>query len=823
MIWSLILSGTLAISLVVVLALKKDRIIQYFVSEANKKISTPIDVGKIDISAFAHFPSISIDLHNVIVKESYEQDKGILARAKKISFSITLRELLKQQFIVHGLFMSDAELTIKIDRDGIPNYRIFHSDSTSSGSAFELRNLKAENLKINYLDIPSDTELKLYVHEMKADLQRKNELITTTLQGSLISDEIRVDKRVFLNNKNIEIESQIAIELKSKHYDILTGNLQIDKGKFAVSGFVDASEKKLDLTVNGVNTSFRTINSLLSSDLSAYLREYNSRGDVYFKGQVSGNYGAPYKPVVILEFGANNAAFYHPKYKKEIKNVSLNGSFHSGKTNRLSNYRLELKNVACELDDKRLEGQLIISNFENYYTDLVLKGEADINSLALLFPGKYFKTAFGTVKMDIHLNGPLNGPKSTSNFIAEGDIMLQNVSFVLSGEKLPFNKLNGSLSLRKNDLGVSNLSGFVGQSDFRLNGYLKDAYKLLTVKDSPIKIQADLISRNIDFDELLKSNFASRDTLTGSNKKYNFHISPTLELKFNCQIDHLKFRRFNGRTIKGQLLIDDRIAILRNISFSSMGGRIHVNGSVNNKLDNLVETTTDANLYNINIDSIFYVFKNFNQDWLVDKNLKGQIDADVDLYMNFDNNLVLNTNSMRADITTSIINGELNDFEPMMKLSKFVEEESLARMRFSRLTNTIRIENRIIYIPEMEIRSNVSNILIKGQHTFDHHIDYRLQVPLKNLLRLTKKSDFEQSARSGMNLMLKITGTTSDYKVSYDTDALKQSIKNDFKDEKTEWKNLRNNVVKESEIPEFEEEYFEFEKPSADSSKKKNQ
>jgi hypothetical protein len=241
-----------------------------------------------------------------------------------------------------------------------------------------------------------------------------------------------------------------------------------------------------------------------------------------------------------------------------------------------------------------------------------------------------------------------------------------------------------------------------------------------------------------------------------------------------------------------------------------MGGRISVSGSVNNKNPKLVETITEASLYNISIDSVFYVFNNFNQSWLIDKNLKGQVDADVNLYMTFDRNLLLNTKSLVADIETSIINGELNDFEPMMKLSKFVEEESLAQMRFSRMTNNIRIENRVIHLPEMEIRSNISNILVKGQHSFDKNIDYRLQVPLKNLLRITRKQNFDQSARQGMNLMLKISGTTSDYAVSFDSQALKESIKNDILDEREEWKNIKNQH-QEVAAPELEEEYFDFE------------
>ena len=91
----------------------------------------------------------------------------------------------------------------------------------------------------------------------------------------------------------------------------------------------------------------------------------------------------------------------------------------------------------------------------------------------------------------------------------------------------------------------------------------------------------------------------------------------------------------------------------------------------------------------------------------------------------------------------------------------------------------------------MEIRSNVSNILISGTHTFDKDIDYHLRVPLKSFIRISKKRDYNQNARQGMSLLLKITGNTSDYTISYDTKALKDNFKKDFLDEGEEWKNLK--------------------------------
>ena len=785
----------------------KDEIIAFFINESNKHINTPVDVGKIDISVFQHFPMISIDLNQVTVMENHDKNSGTLGKAQLISLSFNPLDLIYRKYNLNGLHIEHAEVNLKIDENGKPNYLIIKKDSTSKKSAFQFENFTANDVKVDYTDLKSDQHIALYIKDAGASLEQQNGMLSIVLNGDLVSDEIRVGKRVFLNNKKVTVDTEFDIDLNAKRYNFKTGDLQIDRGQFEVTGLIDASDKNIDLKFKGVNTSFQTINSLLSSDLSKYLKEYRSRGDVYFSGSVSGKYGNGKTPHTEIFFGANNARFYHPDYKKQIEDVNLKGHFTTGRLDKSSTFRLELKNFSCRLEDRHLEGSLVIGDFDRYHTDLVLNGSFDVNTIALLFPENLVKTAFGTIDVDVHFNGWLKGPDITKTLQADGDITFDNVSFVLTGRRLPFNKINGDLSLRNNDLAISNLRGKVGNSDFRLNGFFKKISNLIITKKGKLKMQADLQSGFIDFDELLRSNFASRDTV-GQKKRYELRISPKIDLDFNCNIQKLTFQRFEGRKINGQLLIRDQLAILKNISFDAMGGDIDISGSVSARDENLVETIAEATLENISIDSIFYVFKNFGQTWLVDKNLKGQIYADLNLYMNFNKNLILNSNSLLADINATITNGELNNFEPMMRLSDFVEEKSLANMRFSRMTNQIKIEKRTIYLPQMEIRSNVSNILVSGTHTFDHEIDYHLSVPLKSFLSIMKKHGYNENARNGMNLLLKITGTTKDYEISFDSKAWKENVKKEIFDEKKEWKNLTK--PKKEEIPELEEEYFDF-------------
>ena len=87
--------------------------------------------------------------------------------------------------------------------------------------------------------------------------------------------------------------------------------------------------------------------------------------------------------------------------------------------------------------------------------------------------------------------------------------------------------------------------------------------------------------------------------------------------------------------------------------------------------------------------------------------------------------------------------------------------------------------------------------------------------------KISKKKDYDDTARKGMNLLLKLTGHTSDYDISYDAKALKEKITKDFTDEGQEWRKIiRGDSSKRSETPELEDEYFDFEEAESDSVKK---
>ena len=287
-----------------------------------------------------------------------------------------------------------------------------------------------------------------------------------------------------------------------------------------------------------------------------------------------------------------------------------------------------------------------------------------------------------------------------------------------------------------------------------------------------------------------------------------------VNLNFNCDIASLRYKRFHGQSIWGDLLVKNQMAVSRNLSLRTMGGNLNLSGIVDAKNNKAIDVVSTLRLKGIQLDSVFYVFENFRQSFIQDKHLKGRATADVNLEMTLNQHLRLFQETLIADIGISIAKGELNNFEPLKKLERYLGDEGLDRLRFSELKNDIHIENKQIYLPQMEVGSNVTDIKISGTHTFDQRIDYRLITPLrrKRIIETAAEEAVEQDNQGNSRLFLKVTGTTDDYRILYDTEAVKKKIVSDLKEEVEELKDAfrSKGKKKEKEVEVSKEEYFDW-------------
>jgi hypothetical protein len=780
----------------------KDKIIGLFINEVNKYLVTKVEVGKIDFSIWAKFPQVAVSFENVLIEESIPNSTRPLARLKHLYFTFSLLKIIKGEYEVSKVYLEQGEVTVRQDNEGRANYLIFKSDTTSQDQSqpinFNLERINLVKVVVNYQNVRQEQDFSFLARELGASLLMVNNNLHVGLKGPVLVYKIGVGNENYLSEKEVLSDARLQYNLDESLLTLQPSVLKVQNADFELSGTVSAlKETEIDLDIAGKQSDIQTIVSLLPGSIYEKVKVYKSTGQVYFKGGIKGKITDKLSPAVDVTFGCKDASFYHPELKKTIQQANFEGRFSNGESKKASTGYLELRNISGLLEEKQFKGNFYLKNFNDPFVKTDLTGDLDVASLTAFYPIEGIENATGGLSIAIDFEGRLADLKQVSTVKrvkANGEIHVTELGFKLTHKALLFNKLNGNFIFNKNDIAITDFKGNIGQSDFEVNGFFKNFIPFMLFPDQDMKMEASFSSKLLDLDELLAADGkVSAAKSAAAEEDYRFRVAPRLAFDLDCNIERVKFRRFKGNQLEGQISLRNRIARTTGLTLNTMGGNIRFFGIMDARSEDAIEVQTRSTLKRIYVDSAFYSFENFDQSFLQDKNLKGQLNAEVDAFVVMNSKLDIDTRKLVARINASIENGELNDFEPMQALSRFIERRELANLRFSELRNVIHIENRKVNIPEIEIRSNVANLFVMGTHTFDQEMDYKIKIPLSNFRKADKDAAFGEIADDGTgkgNLFLTIKGTSDNFKVGYDTQRVKAKLKDDLRKEKEEIKNL---------------------------------
>jgi hypothetical protein len=805
----------LAVGVGVAVYLYKDRIIQQFIREANKSLGTPVTIGKIAVNLLDDFPRLSIVFHDVYIEDSHP-GKYPLLTANTISFSLDPWDVYRGRYVVQGLQVSESETNLRISKEGKTNYAIVKSGAAGKGSiSFDLKDVNLLKSNVTYIDLSVIQHHTFTSEKLIATILARGNTYAITAAGDLTTGQIGIGKSRFLEQKSFEVTAALDYDDLAKTLLIQPSQLAIGNNRFEVNGNYAFKDKNmLSLRIVGQDTDVQSLLALFPPATAKRFEKYESRGDVYFDATLNGEISRRSSPSFSVSFGFRDVTLIHPDYQSSIEKVNLEGKFRTPSLSTFTRAELSLNEVSATLNGTPVGGNFHLANFDDPFIRLEFHGEPNVTDVLRFFPIPDLTDVSGSIKAHVSLEGQvalLKNKTTAQQVKTEGTVELDSLCFTYGKRKLRFSGLSGALQFNNNDLAMSNLRGSFESSDFLVNGFFKNIVTYAIFDNQSIGIEADLKSRFLDVDRLFEVGFSD----SGSGP-YVFRISPSLNLNFNCQVDSLTFKKFRAKNIKGDLLVKGQVAVSRKITMDAMGGSLQLSGIVDAKNPKAIDLITSASLKGIYLDSLFYIFDNFQQDFISYRHLKGMADAEISMETTLNEALRIFPETLIADASAIIRNGELNEFEPLRALNKYLDDDGLHHLRFADLKNDIHIEKNTVFIPQMEIRSNVTTLALSGTHGFDKKIDYRIIAPLRNKKKIDPDEAFgaiESDLQGKPKVYLKITGTTDNYKVQYDQVAVRKKIAGDIKKEVLELKEAfrLKGKKKKKELELQRDDYFDWE------------
>jgi hypothetical protein len=805
MLRKIIIAFSVFIGLVLALAITialvyEDQVKKIIVGQINKQLIAPIKVGTIEFSLIKNFPKASLSFYDVAAKSVYiGAEKAAcpenIFTAKEISLQFNLKDIFNGNYTINKANVKNVNLYIYSDSKNIDNYHCWKVDSAKSESkvAFKINQIVSEQFEVNYKDMQSQVMLSILFSDALMKGEIYDEDFALLLESKLKIKQIEVNKNQYLSHKNMVIN--VGLLKINNLYSFKNAEATIEQMKLLLSGSFD--EQNIDFNAKAKDLDIQSIISLLPEKWSQRLSDYQSKGqfglDMSLKGKIK-------QPQIKLNFAVVNAEVARASSKIALSHLNIKGYYSNGRSQNLHTSGLYVQSFAVSLNNSPIEGKFSLVDFENPFVDCNLHAVFKLHDLKELLVLDTFSVLQGNAQLQLNIACTLEQLKKKDIKLAKegqikGSIKVNEGSVKFKSDVLGYDKIEADLYADDNYILVKELHFEHGNSQLSIEGELSNFQTLIGNNKENAVLRAYLHSSNFDLEDWLPKNQQDK----GSSSKNEYGYLNAIDLKLNTKIARFKFDKFVANNLSSNIFYKENQFRFDSLKFNCMDGKAAANGAIKLQQKGGFDLICEAKLSKISISKLFEQLNNFGQKTLTDKNIAGKLSAEIIYKSSWSdlNNII--PESILADASVLINDGELNNFTPMNKLSKFVEVNELSHIKFSQLANKISINNQKIYIPEFEIKSSAMNLFCSGTHDFDNQIDYHFRVTLNELLskkrkrEVPKNKEFEEiddDAEGKTTLFISMTGNVDNPKIKFDKKELKKFVKDEIKNEKMTVKQL---------------------------------
>ncbi|MDL2315236.1 hypothetical protein LJC16_03150, partial [Bacteroidales bacterium OttesenSCG-928-C19] len=712
--------------------LNKQKVGDIIVSELNKSLKTEISVEEIDMVFISTFPFVSLEFRNVFGKEVLPEGKtpDTLFYAGVAYLKFNLIDIYKKHYSIKQITVEDAAFYMKIFKDGSNNYVFWKTSEEGSAISLDLEKINIANSQFTYRNYGSKQFYDIFIYKSVSRGQFNSGWNQIKTRNDLLVNTIQIDKAVFAKNTPAFLEMTFLHNGNNNEISISDNKLILNRLPFTVKGSYNYSETQfVDAVIESRKISLKEVLDILPQEYKKSLGSFKTTGILDISAKIKGSFANGRSPEILADFRIDNGMLESKKNNIAISNIKLSGSFSNGDKHSLATSEIDIKNFSMNLNEGFFDGKFSLSNLKRPVLNGNISADFDLAILRTLFEIKNIDNLSGKLKADIAITGRIDDLSKGQAYALEqckfnGDAFISDGFVKLKDLRNPLEELNTNLVFTNKRIEVAYLNTRINKTDVSFSGEIQNLLNYL-FSDDELHISGSAIANKLNLDEF----FEKQKSDTKSGISFPKNISSDIILT----ITNFRYRNLKSNDVKTQLLYKNNRVSLENTSLSAWGGRINGNVIITSVSDAQLSLQGNAGVKKIDIGSLFSTFDNFGQQMFTPENLKGIVNADVKFGFLYNSSSGIDLNSLKTVADMKLENGELINIVPLMKLSSFLDENSLKHIKFKTLTNSFVIQNRVLEIPEMTVASNAVNFNLYGKHTFDNEIDYHFRLHLSEL------------------------------------------------------------------------------------------
>ena len=604
----------------------------------------------------------------------------------------------------------------------------------------------------------------------------KGDVISLTENIKSSTFDLSINNLVIKSKDNLSRFNIPIVKLKNEDNNVAIKNLIVDINKeerVYISGTITnftslfTTNKNNPPPVSTINFSsdYINFNSLLKL-FGAHEKHSESKNLTQVKNSINTLVGK-FNPVITFSFqeldffdvpfsDINIKAFFQ-KSKINIPNIS--GSYKNGSAKAKMKIDLTPKKNTNKKEVLKLDLSLnVIGKIEHlaeiFHSENFFFQDADY-TLEMVFVDEASSLIELINKSDISLN------------VSEGSMLYKPENLTLPFNNISFDIKNKNVYLNDFELNLPN------NQSFHLKGEVTNFIEIFDKSISNYNITSSItvFSDDIDFSNFNNTFNSTPHKANKANKKNNVKVilndlytkfKPTLYLDF----EKLSYNNVTLEKVNSLLLFKDKNTLSINNTYCYFyGEKMTLEAEIDISQNEQTHFNTNFSLNDFALENLLYTFHNFGYSKL-DKptELTGIIDLEANFKGIIDDAVGVNYDSLEAELTYTIKNLNLNNFQPIIDAgNKIFRKKRFEEIKFTNINSELSLKNNTITIPNTSVQSTAFDFFIEGILDNSSNTDLWISIPLSNLKRrdLTKAPSKETYKESGKKIYLEIKADKS--------------------------------------------------------------
>ena len=760
-----------------------DRVEKTVVNKIQEQITSKLQLGDVAFSLYEKFPSASVKITNLLAfeKEGFDNDTLFFAKAAYIELSIF--DIVLGNVDIKRVIVDNGIINIKYNSDNQPNFAIFKTNENTKNN-LSLNNIILLNTQLKF----NSNNIAISWETEQTTLSLNGEIIN--IDAKLFAEKLAIHNRDYIHKKQVNLHASIALKTDSilirKGTTILIENVSAD----LFGGIFKGTTIDLNFACEGQELS--NIINHTPEHLKSIYHSFNANGIVSCSGNVKGLIQKGNNPNLDMVCSITKGNFKLKSRPFILKNISLSATINNGEQKNFRDTKISISNFASKTENGYLKGDFSIQNLNKYYLTANLNSSWDLAEINHYFEDSPFFNLQGELIANTKYSGYISFDSRFKNYFLAANhntkANFKDAQFTYKNFPLEFNFKTADCTFKNNIIEVENSAITIADSDLNFTGNITDLIAYILHKRGRIDVTGNLNSTYIKFEEILTLKDLSEGESTGT-------LPTWISTSLNTNITTFSYNDFISSEIKGKLAYKNQTLTGEDMRLNSLNGNIAGNFKFYESVNKKLTLFSQINLKELNIRNAFLAFDNFKQDFITAEHIKGIGTAEIQMQATWKPGFIFEEEQLKVKSHLVIEKGELIQFKPLESLSDYVSLDDLKKVQFSTLENTIEIDNSIITIPTMEIKSSALSVFISGTHTFEQEIDYRIKLLLSELMSTKfrkkntqiKKSEFGEVKENGKifnTIYFKMTGNSDDPSVSFDGIRFREDVEKGIKKEK---------------------------------------